>query len=152
MQGRDIQGVWDRCVHTAILKMDNQQGPAVQHKEPCSMLCGSLDGTEIWRRMDTCTHMAESLHCSLETITILFVNWLCEIVSVSHSVMSDSLQLCGLQPSRLLCPWNSPGKNTGVSGHSLLQGIFPTQVLNLGLPHCRKIPHLVSHQGYLNTK
>ena len=33
-----------------------------------------------------------------------------------------------------LCPWDFPGKNTGVDCHSLLQGIFPTQELNLGLP------------------
>ena len=37
------------------------------------------------------------------------------------------------------CPWNSPGKNTGGGCHSLLQGIFPTQGLNLGLLHCRQI-------------
>ena len=34
----------------------------------------------------------------------------------------------------LLCPWNSPGKNAGVGSHSFLQGIFPTQGSNLGLP------------------
>ena len=34
-------------------------------------------------------------------------------------------------------PWNSPGKNTGVGSLSLLQGIFPMQGLNPGLPHCR---------------
>ena len=38
-----------------------------------------------------------------------------------------------VQPSRLLCPWDSPGKNTGVGCHALLQGIFPTQGLNLCL-------------------
>ena len=42
---------------------------------------------------------------------------------------------------------DSPGKNTGVGCHSLLQGIFLTQGLNLGLLHCRYILHLVSHQG-----
>ena len=36
-------------------------------------------------------------------------------------------------PARLLCPWDSPGKNTGVGCHALLQGIFPTQGLNLHL-------------------
>ena len=51
------------------------------------------------------------------------------------SVMSDSLQPYGLQPARLLCPWDSPGKNTGVGCHVLLQGIFPTQGLNLRLLH-----------------
>ena len=43
--------------------------------------------------------------------------------------MSDSLQPPELYPARLLCPWNSPGKNTALGSHSLLQGIFPTQGL-----------------------
>ena len=60
-------------------------------------------------------------------------------MSVSHSVVSDSLQVHGLQPAKLLCPWNSPGKNTGVGSHSLLQGIFLTQGSNPGLLHCRQI-------------
>ena len=46
------------------------------------------------------------------------------------SVVSDSLQLYGLQSARLLCQWDSPGKKTGVASHMLLQGIFPTQGLN----------------------
>ena len=45
----------------------------------------------------------------------------------------DSLQCHGLQPTRLLCPWNFPGKNTQVGCHFLLQGIFLTQELNLSL-------------------
>ena len=53
-----------------------------------------------------------------------------ECESVSHSVVSESLLLHGLQPSRFLCPWNSPGKSTGVGSHSLLQGIFLTQGSN----------------------
>ena len=47
-----------------------------------------------------------------------------------------------LGTSRLLCLWNSPGKNTGVGSHSLLQGIFPAQGLNLGLLHGRWILYL----------
>ena len=50
--------------------------------------------------------------------------------SESHSVLSDSLGPHGLQRARLLCPWDSPGKNTGVGSHSGLQGIFPTQGSN----------------------
>ena len=46
------------------------------------------------------------------------------------SVVSDSVQPCGLQPARLLCSWDSPGKNTGVGCHALLQGIFLIQGLN----------------------
>ena len=42
---------------------------------------------------------------------------------LSSSVVSDSLQSNGLQPTRLLCPWNFPGKNTGVGCHFLLQGL-----------------------------
>ena len=49
--------------------------------------------------------------------------------------------------NRLLCPWNSAGKNSGVGCHSLLQGIFPTQGLNPGLLYYRQILYLLSHQG-----
>ena len=48
--------------------------------------------------------------------------------SVAHSCLT--LQLHGLYPTRLLCSWASPGKNTGVGCHFLLLGIFPTQGLN----------------------
>ena len=57
----------------------------------------------------------------------------------------------GLWPSRLLCPWDSLGKNTGVDCHFLLQGIFPTtQGSNLGLWHCRQILYDLSHKGSPN--
>ena len=59
------------------------------------------------------------------------------------SVVSDSLQ-----PARLLCLWDSPGKSTGVGGHAtFLQWIFPIQGSNLSLPHCRQILYYLSHQG-----
>ena len=45
----------------------------------------------------------------------------------------------GLWPARLLCPWNSPGKNTGVGGRALIQGICQIQGLNPGPLHCRRI-------------
>ena len=45
----------------------------------------------------------------------------------------------GLQPARLLCPWDSLGKSTRLGCHALLQGIFPTQGSNLGLLHCQQI-------------
>ena len=50
----------------------------------------------------------------------------------------------------LYSPWNSPGQNTGVGSHSLLQGIFPTQGSNPGLPHCRQILYQLSHKGSPN--
>ena len=44
-------------------------------------------------------------------------------------------------------PWNSPGQSTWVGSLSLLQRIFPTQGLNPGLPHCRRILSQLSHKG-----
>ena len=52
-----------------------------------------------------------------------------------------------LDPGRLLCPWNSPGKNTGVGCHCFFQGIFPTQGSNSHLPHWRHILYHMRHQG-----
>ena len=65
--------------------------------------------------------------------------------SVSRTVVSSSLRPRGLQPPRLLCPWDSPGKNTGVGCHALLQEIFPSQGLNPGLLHCRQILYCLSY-------
>ena len=45
----------------------------------------------------------------------------------------------GQQPARLLCPWNSPSRSTGVGGHFLLREIFPTQGSIPSLRHCRWI-------------
>src|SRR5574341_938898 len=60
----------------------------------------------------------------------------------SLSVISDSLR-----PHGLGSPWNSPGQDTGVGSLSLLQGIFPTQDSNPGLPHCKWILYQLSHKG-----
>ena len=65
-----------------------------------------------------------------------------ESESESRSVLSDSLW-----PRRLYSPWNSPGKNNEVGSLSLLQGVFPTQGSNPGLPHCRWILYQLSHKG-----
>ena len=53
----------------------------------------------------------------------------------------------GPQPTRLLCPWDSPGKSTGGGCHSLLQGIVRMQGSNPGFLHCRPILYCLSHQG-----
>ena len=67
------------------------------------------------------------------------------------ATQSSCLTLCDpadyMQPSRLHCPWDSPGKNTGVGCHALLQGIFLTQRSNSGLLHCRWILYCLSHQA-----
>ena len=69
----------------------------------------------------------------------------------SRSVVSDSLRRYGLVSTSLLCPWDSPGKNTGVGCHALLQGIFPTQGLNPCLLHWQKDSLPMSHQGVIGS-
>ena len=66
---------------------------------------------------------------------------------MSCSVVANSLQPHGLQPTRLLCPWYFPDKDTGVGCHFLLQGIFPIQGLNPGLLHCTQILYQLSYKG-----
>ena len=66
--------------------------------------------------------------------------------SESRSVVSASLW-----PHGQYSPWNSPGQNTGMSSLSLLQGIFPIQGSNSGLPHCRQILYQLNHKGSPRT-
>ena len=89
--------------------------------------------TKTYHHIKTCTVMfTEAFHTMSST-----KKWSC-------SVMCNSLWFHGLQ---LLHPWNFPGKSTGVGCHFLLQGIFPTQGLNPGLPRCRQTLYPLSHQG-----
>ena len=69
---------------------------------------------------------------------------------LSRSVMSDSLQPLDSLPGSSV-HGDSPGKDTGVGSLSLLQGLFPTQESNPGLPHCRQILYQLSYQ-YLPRK
>ena len=71
-----------------------------------------------------------------------FTIWATKEAHESRSIVSDSLR-----PHGLYSPWNSPGQNTGVGSLSLLQGIFPTQGSNPGLPHCTWILYQLSHKG-----
>ena len=64
------------------------------------------------------------------------------LVALSCPTLCDSMEL-----TKLLCPWDSPGKNTGVGCYSILQGICPTQGSNPGLLHCRQILCHLSYRG-----
>ena len=99
---------------------------------------------EVWKQ---CQWSFTSLSSHWMRIFYLARKW-----KWTHSVVSDSLWPCGLQTTRLLCPWDSPGKNTGVGCHFLFQGIFPTQRSNPGLLHCRQMLYHPSHQGRLNVQ
>ena len=92
-----------------------------------------------------CCSMSSSNCCFLTCIQISQ-----EAGKKCHLVMSDSLQPYGLQPAkptRLFHPWDFPSKNIEVGCHFLLQGIFPTQESNPGLPHCRRSLYHLSYQG-----
>ena len=85
--------------------------------------------------MSTCSqncNLHQALACYPHTLApgsgTVSVHGVCSVVA--HSVWPH-----GLQPAWLLRPWDSPGKDTGVGCHALLQGIFPTQGLNPGLRH-----------------
>ena len=78
-------------------------------------------------------------YCKIIYYLISDQHKLLESESQSRSVVFNSLQ-----PHGLYSPWNSPGQNTGVGSLSLLQGVFPTQGLNPGLPHCRQIVYQLS--------
>ena len=83
-----------------------------------------------------------SFHAPLPTPPLPAVNTpgiLMPVLVISHFSHVRLLQLRGLQPTRLLCPWDSSDKNTGVGCHFLLQGIFPTQRSNQRLLHYKLI-------------
>ena len=67
---------------------------------------------------------------------------------LSHLVLSPCVPM-GCSPPGSSVHGDSPGKNTRVGFHALLQGIFPSQGSNPGLLHCRQILHHLSHQGSL---
>ena len=108
---------------------DSAWGPSISFKQ-------ILDCREGWwyKKPDRSTEFSSEegdfLHFKRE-LDVLKWKW-------SRSVMSDCLRPHGLWPTRLLCPWDFPGKNAGVGCHFLFQEIFPTQGLNPGLPRCRQ--------------
>ena len=65
------------------------------------------------------------------TSFLLLVSKVCVCVRARVLSRVELFRPNGLQPARLLCPWDYPGKNTGLGCHLLLQGIFPTQGLNV---------------------
>ena len=109
-------------------------------------------------------HYIESISCSGHlgsSFTGISFPWVCFLpfllprsaCVLSRSVASDSLQCYGLSPTRVLCPWDSPGKNTGLVCHVHLQRIFPIQGLNSKSPkslHCSQILCYWHHLGSLS--
>ena len=84
----------------------------------------------------------------IPSLTFL-LNCCCCLVAKSGTTV---LQPHGLWPTRLLCPWDFPGKNSGVGGHFLFQGIFPSQGLNPCLLHWQVDSLPLNHQGSLEIQ
>ena len=109
-------------------------------------LCLSYQVVAPWRGLRACLKPSCWLLRSLwREMWIEVVN--CESVQLFSCILLFGTPQTVVQSARLFCPWNSPGKNTGVVSHSLLQGIFLTQRLKAGLLNCRLILYCLSHQG-----
>ena len=92
------------------------------------------------------THLQQK-HLDVLSNLKLLVQWRTQCSAcVNHSVVSDSLPPHRV---RFLCPWDSPGKNSGDSCHSLLQGILQTKGTNLCFLHCSQILYHLSHHRSL---
>ena len=92
-------------------------------------------------------------HVGVSSVVLIPSQWEFDPFLFSRVLCAQSLSRVQLFatpwtiPNRLLCPWDSPGKNIVVGCHALLQGVFPTQELNPGLLHCRWILYCLNHQG-----
>ena len=89
-------------------------------------------------------HLQHLLHWQADSLPLSHL-------SESRSIVSNSLQLHGLSATKLLSRQSMEfsGKNTGVGCHFLLQGIFPTQGSNPGLPPCRQTLYHLNHRAAL---
>ena len=90
-------------------------------------------------------HLYEGFFWVLSSISLIYMSVLmphccvCMCVLATQSCLTFCDLMDGMEPTRLLYPWDSSGKDTGLGCHSLLQGIFPTQGSNPDLPHCTPI-------------
>ena len=85
------QGIWDQHEHAAVFKMRLCIAQDLLYSTGnSSQLCGRLDGRRVWRRMDTCMCMAESLCCPLATITTLLLGY----TPVQNKKLKKKKSLC----------------------------------------------------------
>ena len=113
---------------------------------------GDLSPQEKWNRLSYAKgNFGQTLSGIIRVVVSPAANSPLKGPCVSLSVMVNSLQPLGLQPSRLLCPWNSPGKNTGVGCQFLLQGIF--QILGSGRSSSNvRYPHSIPGLGRYTSR
>ena len=125
-----FKGMWCIYIYNEVL---------LSHKKAWNCaICNNVDGPR--------DYLVKSEKDKYQMISLICDIYSMIQVSESHSVVSNCLW-----PHGLYSPWNSPGQNIGVGSHSLLQRIFPTQVSNPGLLHCRQILYQLNLQGSPDT-
>ena len=111
-----------------------------------SMSCGSFSGGagggEVLRENERSICTAEPFHCSPETVTALFISHV--LSGLSCPTLCNPMDC---SPPDSSVSGDSPGKNTGVGCHALLQRLFPTHGLNPGLPDCEWILYCLESSG-----
>ena len=129
------RGSWQFTFHGVTESQTGLKQRSTTHHWPlphCVFAFGSVtsDNTQI---TETAAGSWSEERCPSQLRLICSINDVVVLVAQS----CPTLQPHGLQPARLLCPWDFPGRSTGVGCHFLLQGIFLTQRLNPGPLHCR---------------
>ena len=88
---------------------------------------------------------------SLSCVQLFATPWIIQSMEFSRLTQSSVNYIYyvvhHIPSTYIYSPWNSPGQNTGAGSLSLLQGSFPTQGSNPGIPHCRRILYQLSHRG-----
>ena len=132
------------AVHRARTRPSSRASPAGQQPKhsPRSSTCQSL--IYKWSQQQSLSQRAAVTMKGEKHVKCLEGYLAC--TCVYYLAVSDSFRTCGLQSTRLLCPWDSLGQNIGVGYHPLLQGIFPTQGSKPGLLPYRQILYHLSHQ------
>ena len=95
--------------------------------------------------------MAIFTYVGMQTKKLVGILCMCAYLHFKYACIFSESESCSgvshsLRPHGPYSPWNSPGQKIGVN-LSLLQGIFPTQGSNPGVPHYRQVPYHLSHQG-----
>ena len=149
--------MWPHGLHAAAA--------AAKLRQSCPTLCDPLDSSPLGSRVPGILH-ARTLEWvaisfsyawkwkvkvkSLSCVRLLATPWTAAYQAPPSMGFSRQEYCSGVPlPSLMDCidPWNYPRQNTGVGSLSLLQGIFPTQGLNPGIPNCRQTLYQLSHKG-----
>ena len=107
--------------------------PPSAYNFPCIFMAFSVLAALPSRKSNWVNHFHQAIPISRDRNTGCLRHRVVHLMSIK---VSDSLQPHWLQPTRLLCPWDSPDKNPGVGCHARLQGIFPAlEASNLHILH-----------------